>query len=210
MTNREDLDSGQHSDARVQDAGKFRIVTFPAVVSVMWCIGSVFLRSRRTNLLPLLIPLFILLAVGVIFAIISIFEHWRKRRWLSIIPLALCLVSFFLSPKLVEPARSALFVWSLPTYEALIHRVESGRISLSYGYQSLPGAESKARLAYGVGAEKCADGVVMIDFETEWLPLTMVAGYLYTSSGSVEPGSIMDSTWPIRRQVRPGWFYVER
>jgi hypothetical protein len=210
MNGQEAPGSDRHSDARVRDTGKFHIVTFPVVVSVISCIGYVFLRARRSNLVLLFIPLFIIGVVGAIFAFISIFKRWRKHRWLSLIPLAVCLVSLFLAPRLVEPARSALFVLSLPSYEAVVHRVESGSISLDNGYQTLPEAKSEVWLTYSVGAEKCADGVVMIEFMTEEVPLTMAAGYVYTSSGSIEPGSDMDSIWPVRRQVRPGWFYVER
>ena len=32
--------------------------------------------------------------------------------------------------------------------------------------------------------------------------------YLYTSSGGIQPGSIFDSRWPLKIQMKPKWFRI--
>lgn len=187
---------------------------FVVAASVLWLIGSVCLLAHKSYLLIFILPLDLLFLCAILVAAICVFKRWRDRRWRAAVPLAVCLIAFVLSHESVEPVRNLLFAWSLPSYEAVVRQVEAGTIPVSYGLQELPQAESEARLAYSVDAEKCPNGVVMIAFTTDYaqppfFPLPeSYAGYLYSSSGKIEPGSKLDTIWPTREKVRKGWFYV--
>jgi hypothetical protein len=79
---------------------------------------------------------------------------------------------------------------------------------VAVGSDRLLQAESEARLVYRVYAEKATNGILMVEFDTEAGFPVKHSGYLYSSSGQIESGSRMDSRWPIREEVRSGWFYV--
>ena len=118
-------------------------------------------------------------------------------------------MSIFLSLNLAQPFRHLVFAhYLLPSYEAVVHEVESGAIPLSLGSQELPQAESEARLVFSVWAEKCDNGVVMTGFLTEDCGYAYHGAYIFSSSGKIEPGSGMDSQWPNKTEVGKGWFYV--
>jgi hypothetical protein len=182
---------------------------FVAIISVIWCLGSVAFFTRRTPLSQLLsLPLALLFFAAGIRGLICVFTEWRQRHWRSLFPLATCVIEFFLSGMLVRIAGHFLFVWALPSYEAVVQQIESGRIPVSVGFDRLPQAESEARLVYYLYAEKDVNGVLMVEFDTESGFPVKHSGYLYSSSGAIEPGSRMNSRWPIREKLRNRWFYV--
>ena len=182
---------------------------FVVYVSVIWCVGCVALLTRRTSLLQLLsLPLVLLFFAAVVTSLACVFTGWRQQRWRSMIPLLACVIAFFLSGKLVRTARHFVFVWALPSYEAVIRQMESGSIPVSANLNRIPRAEPGARWVYRVFAARNANGVLMVEFLTETGFPVKHSGYLYSSSGVIEPGSEVDSRWPIRHEVRSKWFFI--
>jgi hypothetical protein len=86
--------------------------------------------------------------------------------------------------------------------------MESGSIVVSDKFDRIPQAETEARLVYRVFAEKDTNGVLMVEFDTESGFPVKHSGYLYSSSGTIEPGSQMDSRWTFRQEVKSRWFYI--
>jgi hypothetical protein len=186
-----------------------RLSKFVIGIAVIWCVGAVAFFTRQTPLLQFLsFPFFLCFVGGGGASLVCIVSEWRQRRWRSLIPLAACVIAFFLSGILVRTARHFVFVWALPSYEAVVHQMESGSILVSTNFDNIPQAESEARLVYRVFAQREADGVLMVEFDTESGFPVKHSGYLYSSSGVIVPGSRMDSRWPVRRELRSRWFYV--
>ena len=104
--------------------------------------------------------------------------------------------------------RHVIFVRSLPSYEAIVQQMESGRILVSTNFNPVPQAVPLAPLTYVVLAQRDTNGVLAVAFMTESGFPVMHSGYLYVSSGIIEPGSTEDSLWPIRKEERPRWFFI--
>ena len=186
-----------------------RFGKFVVFVSAVWCIGAVALFTRRTPLLQLLsLPLALLFFAAIVVSLGCVFFEWRQHRWRSIVPLASCVIAAFLSGMLVRTARHFVFAWALPSYEVVVHQMESGSILVSTNFANIPRAEAEARLAYRVFAQRDTNGVLVVEFDTESGFPVKHSGYLYSSSGVIEPGSRMDSRWPIRQELRSRWFYI--
>ena len=186
-----------------------RLGKFVVIVAVIWFFGSTLFFSHRTNLSQLLtLPLVPCFHVAVIISIVCIFSEWRQRRWLSLLPFAACVVSVIVSGMVVRPIRHAIFIQSLPSYEAVVRQMESGSIPVSTNLSPIPQAVPQARFAYAVLAEKDTNGVLTIEFLTEGGFPVKHSGYMYCSSGIIAPGSTADSRWPIRHEERPRWFYI--
>jgi hypothetical protein len=186
-----------------------RLGKFVVTVAVIWCVGYVAFFTRRTPLLQVLtLPLVLLFFAATVASLVCGFAEWRERRWRSLVPLAACVVAFFLSGMLVRITRHLVFVWALPSYETVVQQMESGSIPLSVGFTNVPQAEAEARLAYQVFAEKSSNGVLMVEFDTESGFPSKHSGCLYSSAGAIVPGSRMDSRWRIREELRSRWFYV--
>jgi hypothetical protein len=187
-----------------------RLGKFVVTVSVMWfALFTVYAAHRRSITLQLLgIPVTLcFLAAGVI-SIVCAFSEWRQRRWLSLLPFAVCVLSVVISGAVVRTIRHAIFARSLPSYEAVVQQMVSGSIRVSTNLSPIPQAAPLAHLAYAVLAQKDTNGVLMVEFLTEGGFPVKHSGYLYISSGVVEPGSVAYSRWPIRHEERPRWFYI--
>ena len=186
-----------------------RLGKFVVVVAVIWCIGSTVYFSHRTNLSQLLtLPLGLCFLIAVIISIVCAFSDWRQRLWLSLLPFVACILSVVVSGAIVPPIRHAIFVRSLPSYEMVVQKMESGGIPVSTNLSPIPQALPLAHLAYAVFAQKDTNGVLTVEFLTEGGFPVKHSGYLYISSGVVEPGSVACSRWPIRQEERPKWFYI--
>jgi hypothetical protein len=179
------------------------------VVCLVWCVGSLALFTRRTSLLQLLsLPLALLFFSAVVASVVRVFTNWRQRRWHSLVSIGMCVSALLLSFVLVRAASHLVFVWALPSYEAVIGQMQSGTISVPTGFTGIAAGPAKARFVYAIFAEKGTNGVLMVEFDTESGFPVKHSGYLYSSSGKIEPGSRMNSRWPIRRELRSNWFYV--
>jgi hypothetical protein len=187
-----------------------RLGKIVVMVAVTWFIVfTAFAGIKRSIVLQLLcIPVTLCFLVAVVASIVCFFWEWRQRRWLSLLPFGVCVASVVLSVAMVRTISHALFVWSLPSYEAVVQQMESGSIPVSTEMARIPQAESQARLAYTVLAWKDTNGVLTVTFITGGGFPVKHSGYLYRSSGVIEPGSLADSLWPHRQEKRPKWFSV--
>ncbi len=182
---------------------------FVVTVAVVWCVVSTAYFARRTSILQFLtIPVAVCFLVASIMSVVCVFTEWPQRRWRSLLPFVACALSVVVSSALVRTIRPAIFDWALPSYEAVVHQMESGTIPVTTELSRIPQAELEARLVFAVLAQKETNGALTVEFLTEGgLPLKH-SGYLFCSSGSIEPGSLADSRWPIRRELRHRWFYI--
>lgn len=178
-------------------------------IAALFCVGATVFFSHRTGFTQLLTaPLFLLFLIAILIGIICIFVDWRERKWKALLPLATCFLSPFIASKIANPIREAIFTKCLPSYEAVVHQMESGEILVSTNLSKIPEAVPKARMAYAVFAQKDTNGVLTVEFWTEGGFPVLHSGYLYSSSGVVNPGSEAGLRWPIRVQERPKWFYI--
>lgn len=186
-----------------------RLGKFVIVVAVVWLIGATVFFSHRTLISQLwTLPVFPCFLVAVVISIVCIFREWRQRRWFSLVPFASCVLAVVISDAVSHRIRHAIFIQSLPSYEAVVQQMESGSILVPTKLSPLPQAVPLADLAYAVLAQKDTNGVLMVEFLTEGGFPVKHSGYLYVSSGVVEPGSMEDDRWPFRHEERPRWFYV--
>jgi len=184
--------------------GKYIVIT-----AMVWFVVSTVYFSHRDSILQLLIlPVALCFLFSVVFGVVCIFIEWRERRWLSLLPLAACVLSVLISVPILRTARHQIFVKSLPSYEEVVRQMEAGSIPVSTNLSPVPQAVPLAHLAYAVLAERRTNGALTVEFLTEGSFPLKHSGYLYVSSGVVEPGSREDERWPIRHEERPRWFYI--
>jgi hypothetical protein len=72
----------------------------------------------------------------------------------------------------------------------------------------VPGAVPRAHFALQVVEEKTSDGTLLVEFLTDHPSALFSAGYVYTSSGEIDPNSHMAQRWPTRSKVADHWFHV--
>ena len=159
--------------------------------------------SGLTQLFSMLLTLAFLL-FGLM-SLVFVFVHWRQERWRSLIPVGASALVVLLEPEVCNLIRQFMFDRSLPRYESIIRQMESGSLPVSDQLRRVPQAEGA--LAYAVLAQR-TNGVLSVEFLTgSGFPLKH-SGYLYSSSGLIEKGSLIDSRWPKRREVKPLWFRI--
>jgi hypothetical protein len=181
---------------------------FVVIVSALWSVLAVVCFAHIDGLFQLAFTaasVFYLIAFFV--SIVCILEERRQRRWRSLIPLAVCVTIIPATVGAIRFARDFLFARSLPGYEAVVHQIASGAISVSSELTRTPQAEPQAG-AYRVLARRDQDNVLSVEFHTGGNFPVKHRGYLYVSSGIIEPGSFEDSRWPSRHKEKPQWFYV--
>ena len=151
-----------------------------------------------------------LLTLGLLGAgfmsLVRVFTYWGRERWRGVAPLLACVLVVMLAPEVGAAIRGALFRRSLPGYESLIRQLESGAIPVTTELRQVWQAEGVS--AYSVMAQRGTNGVLMVEFLTGAGFPVKHSGYLYTSSGSIEPGSRIDSRWPKRRTLSPLWYRI--
>jgi hypothetical protein len=148
-------------------------------------------------------------AGALLVSLIDIFHRWSRERWRSTRALTLSLVTIIAAWNLVPLVRHALFVWALPSYESVVRDVEAGRLQAADNFGPISYAVSRSKLTWQVWREKTPSGALMVEFDTECGFPVLHSGYLFSSSGKIEPGSRMASRWPYRKQLnKDGWFAV--
>lgn len=183
-----------------------RLSKITVLIAGLWFVVFTAFAAWPTGLAQLLS---MLLTLGLlVFGFISIvlaFTRWRHERWRSIIPFGACALAVILAPEVGSRIRQFMFHRSLPRYESIIRQMESGNIPVSVELQRVPQAEGT--VAYAVLAQR-TNGVLNVEFLTGGGFPVKHSGYLYCSSGVIERGSLIDSRWPKRREVRPSWFRI--
>ncbi|HEY9171287.1 MAG TPA: hypothetical protein VI136_03280 [Verrucomicrobiae bacterium] len=151
-------------------------------------------------------------AGGYLFALVfSLVFAWieRKRlRLLAVIPLLLCFGSCVATTTVGRSMRRAEFERQFPRYVALVERIRSVEALASNKVESISLSEAERALVYNVLGELDTNGVLTVELLTGGgFPLKH-SGYLYTSSGSVEPGSFFDERWPFKTEVKTNWYRI--
>jgi hypothetical protein len=172
-----------------------------AAIGAYWLHGS-----NATHLL--LIPASLLFPVACILAIIPIFRAENDSRRLSRVDLA-PLVSIILltvcSFALLNPLHKALFQWSFPTYEAVVHRIETNDIAVGTNVLCVPTSQASARLCSQILAQRTPHALI-VEFDTDLRGFpARYAGYIYTSADSLP-----QNAFPYHRiysEIRPYWRY---
>lgn len=183
-----------------------RLPKVTLIITGLWFWTFVAFAARPSGLKQLLLlPLTLAFFVLGIISLFRALDRWPKERWRAVIPAIACVLAFVLALTFRGVMRTVLFDRSLPGYQHVIRQIESGSIPVSSKLQQLPQAESP--WAYGVLAQR-TNGVLYVEFLTGGGFPVKHSGYLYSSSGAIEEGSVVDSRWPKRRKVRPLWFAV--
>lgn len=178
-------------------------------MSVIWLMGGSLFGIRRTPLLQLLtMPLMLFFWGAVLASLVCVFSDWRQYRWRALYPLCACAGAILLTVSVVRAGRALCFAWSLPRYEAVIHRMESGDLPVSAVFDRIGGAEAGMSCVYGVFGQRSANGILLVYFEAERGFPVLHSGFLYVSAGRIEPGSRLDSHFPIREKLRDRWYSV--
>jgi hypothetical protein len=150
--------------------------------------------------------------VAIVLSFVWIFMDWSRVRWRSALPFLICVLSLIGSFELALRIREQIFEWSLPSYEAIVQQMQSGKILVPTNKLprsvSIPDTLPQPRLAQSIGACRDTNGVLMVEIMTEGGFPVSHSGYLFSSSGWIAPGSEADGFYRARRQVRPQWFYV--
>ena len=189
-----------------------RLGKFVVAISAIWFVVATTYFSHRGGIIGLLqlamLPLFPCLLAAIVASFVCVFKDWRAQNWRSLLPIAICASSILFSGLLVHTIRQAIQNWSLPIYEAVVNKIETGTIVVSTNWSLVPEAKSEARLAYAVLAKKEANGLMVVEFLTEGGFPVKHSGYLYCSAGIIETGSRIDLDLPIQHKIKDKWFYI--
>lgn len=142
---------------------------------------------------------------------LSLLFAWTERRQLrllAVIPLMLCFGSCAATTATGRAGRQAQFERQLPRYRALVERIQAENVLVSGEAVSVPLMETEHDMGYGVLAQRDTNGVLMVELLTGGGFPVKHSGYLYSSSGSITPGSFFDSRWPFKTEVKPKWFRI--
>ncbi|MEI7730465.1 MAG: hypothetical protein WCO56_12890 [Verrucomicrobiota bacterium] len=156
----------------------------------------------------LTIPANIAYAAALITSFVWAFVRWRRFRFWSFIPLAICLTAEFLNGIITPRLLVAGFERVAPRYATIIQRIEAGDIAVQTEPMRLNLLPAEAELASATWAEKGTNGVLTVTFFVGGSFPVRHWGYLYSSSGEIKPGSRADEIWPKRKKLRDKWFWI--
>jgi hypothetical protein len=187
--------------------GRSDFTDITVTVAVLWSLSFVAFsgwQSLVTQLLSFLLSIGLLVFCAVSF--VRIFTRWKRESWRSAIPFLVCVVAVFAAEVGGNSLRSFLFMRALPRYESVIREIETGTFPVKNGETvAIPRKEETG--AYAIFAYR-TNGVLAVEFLTGGGFPVKHSGYLYSSSGVVERGSIAQRRWPRRTKVRPLWFRI--
>ncbi|EEF62541.1 hypothetical protein [Pedosphaera parvula] len=141
-----------------------------------------------------------LIVVGFI-GFVTAFTDWRKEHWRSFIPLATCVVVVVVAPDLGKGIRDLMFRWSLPGYEALIRRMESGNIQVTKEWREVE--EAEGLVPYGVAAMRGSNDSLIVEFRYGAGFPVKHSAYVYCSSGVID-----HSEYQRGHEIKSKWFEV--
>lgn len=137
-----------------------------------------------------------------------LFREWRSHKWRSVFPLVLCILAVPTPSRVGAVAQHALFVWNKPAFERIVSRAEIQALPAGSDELLLALSKDEKRLTYFVSAERAMAGTLFVEIVTEGAFPVKHAGYVYTSSGAIDPNTSTAARWPYRRQVSEQWFRV--
>jgi hypothetical protein len=183
-----------------------KISIWLAALSFVVITGFAAHRTPLTQLISM--PIMLLFFVLVCASFGRIFTRWRARRWLALVPFAACVAAILAMMIVGRLLHHALFAWALPSYERIVHDIESGQIAVSQPGRSIPEAVGRARLTYAVIASRAPNGSLSVEFLTESGFPVKHSGYLYSASDRIDDDPFIQSRWPICSRMREHWFYI--
>jgi hypothetical protein len=148
----------------------------------------------------------IALLVCVVVGVIRVFTRWRHEHWRVFIPLFACAVAVYCAPQLGLSINRVIVRRSLPHYESIVRKIEAGTIPVSIEVQRVPQAEDL--FTRPVFAHRDTNGVLTVEFFTENGYPAKHIGFLYCSSGVIDPDSRVARRWSWRTELKPLWFRV--
>lgn len=178
-------------------------------IALTWAIAYVAYAVHRTPTLDT--PSFLLtlvFGVALLFSFVDMIAHLKSRGLSAGRTFAICILIVFVAWRAVGPIRGALFARALPSYEAVVSDIAGGHLPTTGNFSQVPQAVPRSKMTWQVWQEKTKTGVLMIEFDTERAFPVLHSGYLYSSSGIIEPGSQMSSRWPFKHKLRDHWFFV--
>lgn len=183
-----------------------RLDRLTLVIAGLWFLAFAAFAARPSALTQLfsMVLTLGLLALGFL-SLALILTRWRQERWRCIVPVGVCALVVVLAPMVHGLIRQFTFQRALPQYQAIIRQMESGEIPVTAELRRIP--QTAGTGAYAVLAQRTNE-VLRVEFLTGGGFPVKHFGYLYSSSGTIEKGSPMDSRWPERREVRPSWFQI--
>jgi hypothetical protein len=173
------------------------------------CVGLVAYWSHACDatrlFLELSVPVFLAACILACFPIFRAEDERRRIGWRGFVPLvfvlALPVASIFMS----WPISAALFRWRFPSYEALVHRIETNAIPVSTNVVHIPPEQATARLCEAVWAQKTSN-ILVVEFDTDIRGFPAhSAGYIYCSGDRIPQGSFAERR--IAAQIQPHWYY---
>lgn len=145
----------------------------------------------------------LVLVLAAVTALYAIARKWRSPG--SYLPLVCCLLAVFASPYTVRALEPVLFQHRIAALQALIAR--SDVASLHPGSSAeLNLSVAEQQVSYSVRAERALDGTLLVSIATEGGFPVKHAGYVYSSSGSVDPHATVLRNWSVMRPVTKQWF----
>lgn len=177
-----------------------------AITGLWFAMLCVFAARQTPNIQMLGAVMTLALLVVALIGFIRIFTHWRREGWRTVIPLVVCMLVVALYPASRAAIRRITFEKSLPHYESIIRKLESGPIPDPTELLRIAQAEETS--IYHINAIQSDDGVLTVEFLTGLGFPVKHSGYLYCSSGVIEPNSLFDSRWPKKREMKSNWFRI--
>ncbi len=186
-----------------------RFAKFAFAVAAIWfVVATVFLSHRTTAMQLMAIAVFPVYFVGGGISLVCMIYERSARTGRSFLPFVAFISALVLPFEIARPIRHLIFIYCLPSCEAVIHQMETGSIRISDVLNPVPEAVPQVRLAYAVLAQRDEDGVLTVEFITEGGFPVKHGGYLYCSSGVIAPHSVARERWPLCRELRPKWFVI--
>lgn len=157
-------------------------------------------QTPSTQLFSFLMTLVLLLVVLIGF--VRIFTQWNRERWRSLIPLISCGLAVAVFPVSRSAILRLTFEHSLPRFESIICKLESGPLPDPSAVLEI--AQVEDNTIYHAKAKQSPNGDLTVLFLTgNGFPVKH-SGYLYSSSGTFSPSK----DWPKVKEMKPNWFRI--
>lgn len=199
---------GQKYNARPSMSLRFKIIF--TVLYAACFLNFLAFGVRPTNMNGLLgLPFGLLFLVISIWSLVVVFKKWKTSRFWAATSLIACLLMLPVERQIGRFIREELFDLRFPKYEALVQKIESGKIPISTEGRIIPATNYDSSLAFIIFASRDTNGVLIVDFGYgEAGPPPYHEDYIYISSGTIESNSYLDNRWPSKAKIRDKWFEV--